>query len=248
MVEIRLGKGDNVQSLWAHKDLLRSKSEFFANALNGRSQEADENVVKLPDDDVEIFELYIQLLYTGKIPSITDIAATAGDPVYIISSEHCRLCNLYVLAEKLQDRTAKDTIIDAVVEAAAEDPRKARVPLAGGYLRYFPSKYAIVDVYQGTPSSSPMRKLLVDFYVEFGRLDWFTEEDCEMLPKAYFSEIARCISERRTTMNTRKSFDSRNYHEKRETDTLKLMASSTIGEEDQSGCLDYIDEPGRRVH
>lgn len=36
--------------------------------MNGNWKEAEEKVVKLPEDDVEIFELYVQLLYTGLLP------------------------------------------------------------------------------------------------------------------------------------------------------------------------------------
>lgn len=51
---------------WQHKDLIVSRSDFFTRALNGKWKEGNDNVVKLPEDEPEIFWLYIQLLYSGK--------------------------------------------------------------------------------------------------------------------------------------------------------------------------------------
>ncbi|KAF2679122.1 hypothetical protein K458DRAFT_259155, partial [Lentithecium fluviatile CBS 122367] len=151
--------GDDVQSFWAHKELICSKSDFFAKALNGKWKEADENVVKLPEVEAEIFELYMQLLYTED-PSNGFINND-------VTAEYIRLFKLCVLCEKLQDRTAKNRVIDAVVELSK------KVKVDGNI--WLPGASAVSILYEGTTSSSRMRTLLADFLVERGHDHWLSD-------------------------------------------------------------------------
>lgn len=73
-----------------HKDLIASASPFFAAALNGTFAEGMDQTVRLPEEKPEIFEWFLQWLYTGtlKTPvpncghlSIADTGLTATDPL-----------------------------------------------------------------------------------------------------------------------------------------------------------------------
>lgn len=50
-----------------HKELLTSASPFFAAALNGTFAEGMDQVVRLPEEKPEIFEWFLQWLYTGTL-------------------------------------------------------------------------------------------------------------------------------------------------------------------------------------
>ncbi|KAK5107166.1 hypothetical protein LTR62_001660 [Meristemomyces frigidus] len=57
-----------------HKELLTSASPFFAAALNGTFAEGLEQVVRLPEEKAEIFDWFLQWLYTGSLSVATEHA------------------------------------------------------------------------------------------------------------------------------------------------------------------------------
>lgn len=67
------------RSFWAHKDLLCSRSPFFTNALREEWKEGQDNKVELPDDDPDIFAMYMHMLYTGKVPIINRTVTETKD-------------------------------------------------------------------------------------------------------------------------------------------------------------------------
>lgn len=67
VLEVRVGR-DNGRSFRLHEALVSARSDFFAAALTGQWKEAKDKIIDLPEDDPDIFALYPQLLYTGKIP------------------------------------------------------------------------------------------------------------------------------------------------------------------------------------
>jgi hypothetical protein len=61
-----VGKPDaSMQEFFVHQSLIVARSEFFAKALRGEWKEAHQRKVSLPDDEAEVFRLYLQLLYVG---------------------------------------------------------------------------------------------------------------------------------------------------------------------------------------
>ncbi|KAF2241953.1 hypothetical protein BU26DRAFT_391005, partial [Trematosphaeria pertusa] len=189
-IEVRLGEGEQAQSIWVHKDLICSRSAFFSKALNGNWKEAEEKVVKLPEDDVEIFELYVQLLYTGLLPEKEKEVSEEEKPIdYHLVSEYKQLCKLYVFCDKVQDVFSKNKIVDAIIEATEEKQKDG--------LERYPSSTCISLIYDGTTRSSAMRRLLVDFYIEQGWSKWLGEKDAEVLPKDFLFDVAQGMLERR---------------------------------------------------
>lgn len=61
-----MGEPDaSMQEFFVHQSLISARSEFFAKALRGDWKEAQQREVSLPDDEAEVFRLYLQLLYIG---------------------------------------------------------------------------------------------------------------------------------------------------------------------------------------
>jgi hypothetical protein len=67
MVTIQVGLESNDAKIVAHESFLTMRSEFFRRAMNGAWEEADTRVVKLPEDDPDIFALYINYVYTAQL-------------------------------------------------------------------------------------------------------------------------------------------------------------------------------------
>jgi len=145
IVEICVGKQPHQKIFSVHQGLIAPRSEFFERAFNGNWKEAESRLVNLPEDDATIFSLYVQLLYTGKILTQDD------------DGEFNKLCQLYVLCEKLQDTDAKNEILQAMLAT-----------IRGGMPSWAPGLLALKTIYRGTPDNSPARRLLLDIFVERG--------------------------------------------------------------------------------
>lgn len=221
--------------------------------------------VQLHNDDSQVFELYLQFLYTEKLPvkaislkedrskgqqnptpSSSDSAGDSnseggssggGDSNgetnhesdisesrsglyqedrngelgkvagHAYDLEIMPLCNLFVLAEKLQDVTAKNAIVDVVV--ATSNEKRAD----GCY--WYPGPDFINVVYSGTSTFSPMRKLPVDFYINHEGVGVSTNRN-------YFKGfLVDCLygtmDVRDYPKDTSKTNDGSNYHEKPKT-------------------------------
>ncbi|KAF1950252.1 hypothetical protein CC80DRAFT_598274 [Byssothecium circinans] len=170
-----------IQVFWMHEAPLVQRSHFFAMALNGNWKESDEKIVVLPDDDPEIFKLYLGLIFTNRVYVVKK---KAEDVDYLAHSEHeyGRLCELYILAEKLQDATSKNLLIDAILA-------RSRQVDGDGMLRY-PNSGIVAMVYDNTPESSPLRRLLVDFYADHWVTGWVLDAET---PKDFFVDLVKQV-------------------------------------------------------
>ena len=133
-----------------HKEYICGKSDFFKAACSDNFKEAD-GVIKLPEQDPEIFKHFVHWLYTGRLcgfvymePSMKSLEAAvrldlkrngkspflskryqmsinctsnlALDCGYFQDAPLAGLVSLYILADQLQVRGLKDTIINAIIE------------------------------------------------------------------------------------------------------------------------------------
>jgi hypothetical protein len=151
----------------AHESFLTTRSEFFRRAMNGNWTESDTRLFKLPEDDPKTFALYLNYAYTGQLSTTRRSAEEVGSLELhtfdrYIECEYRSLLQLYVLAEKLQDVLAKNDILIAVVDVS--QMRSAEMMSA------VPGLKIASILYEGTPYTSPARRLVTDL--------------CSMLPVA----------------------------------------------------------------
>ncbi|MCJ1244933.1 hypothetical protein MMC30_002134 [Trapelia coarctata] len=103
-----------------HKDLLINKCPtFFAPALDGSFREAQELAIDLPEDDPKAFVLFVDWLYSGRLPTIpnepkwyklgTENHISAG----LLEAEQTYHI-LYYMAEKWCLEILRDRIIDRI--------------------------------------------------------------------------------------------------------------------------------------
>lgn len=156
-----------------HQKLFARRSDYFAKATNGNFLESEERLIKLENFVPETFRYYIIFVYTSQL-------ATKGP------NEWLALCRLYVLAEYLLDRQAKNRVIDGIYAYLTETlPAEPKHDHPSNLF----SVEAIQEVYDGTPEDSHLRRLVVDLYAIHGKDLWLKDGKQE-LPTEFLYDIA----------------------------------------------------------
>ncbi|OCL08415.1 hypothetical protein AOQ84DRAFT_40631 [Glonium stellatum] len=181
-LKVHVGKTPDI--FYVHEDLICSSSEFFRNAINGGWRKSDDRVIQLANDPPDAFGLYIQWLYTKRIPS-GDFENTKS----LIEQEYAQLGVAYVLGEKLQDLAFKNAIIDALIEVTD-------ILMVSGK-PCFPRPDTVRYIYEGTPGPCGVRRLLVDFFMYHGDREWAISLRLNY-PKAFLQDLAMSLFLRQT--------------------------------------------------
>jgi hypothetical protein len=164
--------------------------------LNGRWEEADEGIVKFPEDDPNTFEMYLQLLYGDVVPfeptvniyvdSEQHIKKTQEDLKaevnLLVGREYTNLSRLYVFCEKVQDLVSKNLVITAFVEQM----NKTRL----NELVLYPGQNSINIVFEGTVRGDCLRKLFVDLYVWRAEECWWKDKGCNSFGVEFLFDLA----------------------------------------------------------
>ena len=171
-----MGKGLHPGRFSIHEEIICARSEFFKRALNGKWTESEERVVKLPEDDPKTFSIYTNLVYTGLV--LTD-NLDKPRTVTTICDEFDVLGKLYVLCEKLQDRAAKNSAVESLLEVSEETDERDNVTV--------PRFDTIMLVYQGTCAGSLGRRLVVELWRNLP-VDYLTKCS-DKLPKEFLADL-----------------------------------------------------------
>ena len=151
--------------------------------MDGKWKEAEDKAVNLPDDDPIVFELYVQLLYTGRLPCKSESETPADS-----EQEYVVLSKLYVLAEKIQDIDARRVAMDSLL-SLSRDTRETR----GEYM--VPGLEAVSTIYSGTLEPCAARRLFVDLYTCKPGGDWFDKS--QPYPTEFLAELVAALLENR---------------------------------------------------
>lgn len=164
--------------------MIRNTSDFFDKALSSEWKESEDRSVSLPDTEPETFELYLHWLYVGNLP------VKSKEPGHIGNQEYLQLAKAYVLGDHLQDAQFDDVVIDAMIDKSASRAADGN--------KWYPTGPVIACIYNNTPETSQARRLLMDFFVNFGNGDWLhvwsKQED---LPKEFLLDLATTLLEKR---------------------------------------------------
>ena len=154
MITVRVGQEPNEKDFLAHESYLTTQSEFFRRALHGKLQKAESRIVKLPEDDPEIFGLYLNYVYTGHLPTTCEAEKDLTAHYLSLMDEYHQLFSVYVMAEKLLNPDAKNAAMTALVEIWTRNPGLVV------------SARTVYLVYEGTPGGSRARRFVVDGFVQ----------------------------------------------------------------------------------
>lgn len=134
----RVFVGDDTEPYMVHHDLIASSSEFFKRALHGDFKERDGDV-KLPEQKSSTFDAYYRWLYTNTLEPFT------------LSTQPIPDFELYILGDAIQDERLRNSVIDNIIKD---------VSVSGMY----PVSFSHVTlVFENTPKTSTLRKMLIDF-------------------------------------------------------------------------------------
>lgn len=198
---IAIAVGEPVITLHVHESLIRSKSHFFAAALSQDWKEAQEKVVRLPDDRPDIVKLYIKWLYSGKllVKWTTELQEFER---HIGPLEYYTLACLYIFGEKCCDVTFKNAVVASFV---------GRMDTKIGDTCWYPVGKAVDIIYNGTTAASPMRQLLIDTHLWLGHAPWISGQPLDDQNKEFLHDLISSMY--RTSSRTGKEVVVSNYLE-----------------------------------
>lgn len=146
------------------KELLINASPFFAAALNGSFAEATSKSVRLPEDDIDAFGLFVQWLYVGEIA--TDGCIHTGDDhsyADCIAATFQTLVQAWILGDKLECPNFKD---------------HAMLGLISKGLRVMLGINTVRTAFEKSASGSKLREFILDL-VRYDACDGTLEDDTD---------------------------------------------------------------------
>ncbi|KAI4657952.1 uncharacterized protein J4E78_006342 [Alternaria triticimaculans] len=141
----------DTERLQVHRGVLGKSSEFFRRAMKPEwtDRKEDSKTLDLPEDSANIVTDYIKWLYDGEIPIGSRAAheathdSSAGEAEKFLA----QLARAYVFAERIMDVKYKNALFQAIYTA------QNKFGLCMG-------NESVKIVYDGTPSGSPLRRLI----------------------------------------------------------------------------------------
>jgi len=163
--------GENKTSFFVHPRIIAPKSPFFDAALK-RWKTAGEPIT-LSDDEPDVFDGYLKLLYVGNF-------TTRWDEAEDHAVELRFLFKLCILADKLGDLASADLVIDRITR----------------YLyACVPDVEDILPAWRSTVPESRLRRLLVDAFV-LNLKPWALSEQLEKedIPQDFAVAVAQKLA------------------------------------------------------
>ncbi|KAI4664949.1 uncharacterized protein J4E79_003248 [Alternaria viburni] len=164
-----VGKEPNKSKFFMDPRRICHCSKFFRNALRGGWKSAQNLKVTLKEEDPRIFAWYLDTLYNGTKLSFQ------GQPWSFQP-----MSELYVLAEMLMDDSTKKNIL-AAIQKRCESPH---------FGHSLPEPSAVRTIYDGTPESSPARRLMVDIFSQRAIKERIEHWTTENLPKDFLLDLS----------------------------------------------------------
>ncbi|KAK5133256.1 hypothetical protein LTR08_007990 [Meristemomyces frigidus] len=142
--------GSLARIFYVNEKLIRGSSDFFNSAMKREWRQGCKRVVDLPDHNCEIFNLYVNWLYSGRLP-VQHIEES--NLMNNNDKQYHNLFKAYVLGDALLDSDFKDAVVDAIVNEMHIQHQ--------GNVYFFPVRQIRTFLYNSTTSASKLRQLLV---------------------------------------------------------------------------------------
>lgn len=167
-----VGPDEDATDFELHEEVLCASSPFFRAALSRHGfLECKERVVRLPELDPKVFNLYTQWSYTGKVASLQPRESDRGG-----TKRRQELARLYVVAQFLGDTRLRNAIVDIWIANDRSTDKGPGVEL-------------ISFLYENTPQDCPLMRLIKDWHVCHPQGDWLARTHHE-LPKQFLVDLA----------------------------------------------------------
>jgi hypothetical protein len=150
-IEVLVGK--HRKSFSVHKNIVCARSPFFAAACSERWIESKSKSIELPEDDPDVFDIYLHCVYTNCVDvGDTEEALESEDGFDEHERECLRLLNTYILADKVGDVITSNMVIDEIILMSEETD-------------LLPSSKVTGIAASTAPPETPIYQLYLDFYV-----------------------------------------------------------------------------------
>jgi hypothetical protein len=246
MVEVVVdGEDDSPKkSFFVHRELLTSRSCFFAKALknyaksnqreeSGKSddsltgsiqwREGENGVVTLPVDDPDVFANYIQLLYTGVLPVQDDPKKPVSDDQ--LSEEKAKEAKVECMIAMAVAAKLEFAILGKLyVFCEKIQDADAKYALLAGFIEatkirddncmHFCNIPIIGLIYAGTLTFDPIRDFLVDCCVLRGTINWVNAEYKSFLHEFLFDVMKGMYKDRARPDDRSRVEDAKHYQDK----------------------------------
>jgi len=166
-----------------HTELLCNNSPFFKSALGEHWKEKKDNLIKLPDDDITTFDLYLDWIYDkqpfGDLISCALLEVLAMD-IKEIKTRCSAISHAWIFGDKVLDYNFCDAAIDAMIGFMK---RVHRYPQGAAF-----------SIYKATGQHAPARQLLIDMFLYVANPTWYIEGGEPTQPKLdaeAYAEITR---------------------------------------------------------
>ncbi|KAF2747571.1 hypothetical protein M011DRAFT_47949 [Sporormia fimetaria CBS 119925] len=122
LVIVIVGTEPDQKQFSVHEPMLVIRSKFFQAALSEHWAESESRIIKLEDVDPEVFRNYLNLVYRGRLPVSVPGSSPKGidkvkEDVLAVSNQMWEsLVDIYLLAERILDRSAKNQIVSVLFE------------------------------------------------------------------------------------------------------------------------------------
>ncbi|KAL8743342.1 MAG: hypothetical protein Q9190_004304 [Brigantiaea leucoxantha] len=171
ILSIKVGKEAEEKEFFVHKELICHYSRFFQTAMTGIWLEAMTGVFKFPSENVEVFAVFENWLYS----QVLDLSAQGTSNIPFILS-------LYVFGEQKQSPGFQNAIIDTLRMVKTCDTVNV-ILFTSGELQY---------IYENTMEGSPLRKLASDLFVWIGTMTMLANGILrDAYPKDFLADVLR---------------------------------------------------------
>ncbi|KAF1950264.1 hypothetical protein CC80DRAFT_496906 [Byssothecium circinans] len=168
-VAVNVGIAPGQKTFNIHKSVVGS-SRFLRAALRPEWAGEGPRSIDLSDEEPEIFGIYAKWLYSKRV-----LFRSEESPRHQAWSN---LAGAYVLGEKLMDSSFQNDIVDA---------------FAGYFTSATLSYGAVKIIYRGTAANSPMRGLLVDYWLLEARETWAKEDLVKWTSAEFVTDVLRAL-------------------------------------------------------
>ena len=213
--------GPEKYPFYLHKGRLCQKSSFFEKAFHGSFEEASTGSIYLEEDDVAVFELLEEWLYSEKVNYSKD----CDDPSLLMVKVFCfaervRIPTLQnITLDAIRDRATGRKVVGSNPHTTSEITKKPQAlfgypnqpqwgflepqeAMTGSDNEEVIAEYlnpastdAVIYAYENTLELSPLRKLLADIFAYNVKSDTLGE-DILMFPAEFLADVVLCNMKR----------------------------------------------------
>jgi hypothetical protein len=171
--------GPEEQRMTVHREFLGQSSKFFQAAL--KEEWAESREIKLPEESPIHMGYYVGHLYGQKIPTHVLTEKPQCHPDILLHYE--LLAELYVLGERSLDAKFQNLIMHEFFRLAQ---------LSG----ITPGAGCANEIYQGTPTESPARRMVVDRAANNGNEYWLKLSRGDIPDAEFWCDLSKVLIKR----------------------------------------------------